>query len=113
MDKKEIEIAVKTLDEHKAEDITILDIDGLSPFASTAIVATCLNPRSLNAMRDLLEEAYEKESIKLTNKDGEPDSGWIVISVPDTIIHLMLEGNRRQLQLEDLLKSRGAKVGQA
>ena len=104
MDKREVEIALKTLDEHKAEDIALIDVSASNPFASAVIVATCLNPRALGAMEDLLEDAYESEGIKVVVKEGEPDSGWIILSVSETIIHLLLEGNRRELQIEDLLK---------
>ncbi len=113
MENKELEIAIKTLDEHKAENIETYDVSAHNPFASHVVVATCPNPRALGAMEDLLDDAFQSEGIDVVVKEGEPDSGWIIVAVSDTIIHLLLEGNRRQLSLEDLFAKLGAvKVGQ-
>ena len=100
---KELAIAKSTLDEHKAEDILVVDVSETSPFASYVVIATCLNPRALGAMKDILEEEFLKAAVEVPVKEGEADSGWVIVQGGDVIVHLFLEGNRRQVNLEGLL----------
>lgn len=100
---KEVELAVRVLDEHKAEGISVIDVSSHSPFVSYYILATCGNVRALGATRDILEEEFEKAGFQITTKEGEPDSGWVIIEAGEALIHLFLEANRRELDLEKLL----------
>ena len=101
--KKELSIITHCLEEHKAEDITAIDISESSPFASYAVIATCPNPRALGAMQDHLEEALLQNDIAISAKEGIPDSGWVIIQGEEVIVHMMLAGHRRMLDLETLL----------
>lgn len=101
---KELALVKACLDEHKAEDIFSIDVRASSPFASYAVIATASNPRLLGALQGHLEEDLAKNGFDITVKEGEPDSGWVIIQGEEVIVHLMLPGNRRILDLESLLE---------
>ncbi len=101
---KELLIAKKTLDEHKAEDIEVLDVEGISPFCSYYVLATCPNIRAVGALQDILEDAFEKEGVELTLKEGEPESGWIIVQAGDVVVHLFLSANRKEVDLASLIE---------
>ena len=101
--KEELNILTECLEEHKAEDIVSIDVSASSPFAAYVVIATCPNPRALNAMQEHLEEAILSHGLEVAVKEGEPDSGWVIIQGEDVIVHLLLAGNRRMLDLETLL----------
>ena len=103
-EKEELRIATSTLDEHKALDIATVDITGASPLADYVVLATLQNPRALSAVADHLEEAFEKEGVEISAREGEPDSGWIVCLAGSVLVHLMLERNRAELNLEAFLE---------
>ncbi|MBQ2069526.1 MAG: ribosome silencing factor [Bacilli bacterium] len=98
-----LEIAKKVLDEHKGEDITEINVEEYTPFATYYLLATCMNPRQLNAMSDYLEEAFEKNGIDINGKDGEPESGWMIIQGGEVVVHLFLEVNRKEIDLEGFM----------
>ena len=100
----ELEVAVKTLDEHKAIDIQTIDVEGFSPFANYYVLATCLNIRQLGAVAEQLEEAFEKEGFEEIRKDGTPESGWIIVEAGEVVVHLFLDVNRKEVDLEGLLE---------
>ncbi len=104
IESKEVELIVKTLDDHKAEDIKVIDVSSINPFASHVIIATILNVRALGAMEDILEDALNGFGIEQIKKDGNPESGWIVIAGEEAIIHLFLSVNRKEVGLEALLE---------
>ena len=100
---QELNLLTECLEEHKAEDIVPIDVSASSPFASYVVLATCPNPRALGAMQEHLEEAILSDGLEVAVKEGEPDSGWVIIQGEDVIVHLLLAGNRRMLDLETLL----------
>lgn len=101
---EEVKLACNALDEHKAEDIKVIDVSSHSPFVSFYVLATCGNTRALGAMADILEEEFEKAGFPVTTKEGEPDSGWMIVEAGDVLVHLFLDVNRREINLEELLK---------
>ncbi|HAS55841.1 MAG TPA: ribosome silencing factor [Firmicutes bacterium] len=100
---KELEVAIKSLEEHKAENIVSIDVSKVNPFVSTLVLATCLNTRALGAMAELLDDAFEKNKIEVRVKEGNPISGWMIVEAGDVIVHLLLESNRKELNLEELM----------
>ncbi|MCR5079191.1 MAG: ribosome silencing factor [Bacilli bacterium] len=108
-----LELAKKVLDEHKGENITEINVEDYTPFATYYLLATCLNPRQLSAMRDYLEEAFESNGIEITGKDGEPESGWMIIQGGEVAVHLFLAVNRKEIDLEGFMVEMAQKVEKA
>ncbi len=106
---EEVKLASETLDEHKAEDIKVVDVSAHSPFVSYYVIATCSNTRALGAMADILDEAFEKAGFQVSAKEGEPDSGWMIVMAGEVLVHLFLDVNRREIDLENLLKEFNSK----
>ena len=53
-------LAVAALEDHKAEDISVIDIREVSPIADYFIIASGNNQNQLQAMRDAADEALYK-----------------------------------------------------
>ena len=100
----ELALVQAFFDEKKAEDVLTIDVDGYNPFASYIVLATLGNPRSLGAYADELENKLYEAKIDVSVHEGEPDSGWVIIQGQDVIVHFMLAGNRRMLNLEELIE---------
>lgn len=101
-----LQLAVKILDDHKATEIVTADVSRVTPFASHYILATAPNVRALGAFADALEEEIEKAGGSVRAKDGEPESGWIVIDLNDVVVHLFLEWARAEIKLDELINRR-------
>ncbi len=101
---KELTIAKKVLEDHKAEDINVIDVQGFSPFSSYYVLATATNIRHLGALSENLEEEFEKEGFQEIKKDGIPESGWMIVEAGEVVIHLFLDVNRKTIDLEGLLE---------
>lgn len=96
------EAILTILDDHKATDLLSIEVASFNPFASYVVIATCPNPRSLGAMKEVLDDELAKRNIEVAIKEGEPDSGWVIVSTDEVVIHMLLEANRRELDLEGL-----------
>ncbi|MCQ2771984.1 MAG: ribosome silencing factor [Bacilli bacterium] len=105
---KEVNIAVKTLDEHKAEEISVIKVNDITPFADYYVICSCPSERSLGAFADVLEDEYYKAGFEINNKEGSPESGWVIVDEGSVIIHLFMSWKRQEIDLESLV----AKVAQ-
>ncbi len=87
----------------KAEDIAILDFEGISTFTDYFVICSGTSEPQLKAIASSIREAVgEKLGRSPSSEDGSPISQWIIIDYGDVIVHLF-HGDKRELyRLEDL-----------
>lgn len=100
---KTIKIIEKTLSEHKAKDIQIIDVHENTPFADFYIICSATNIRQLDALANAVIDELEKNKINVNHKEGRPESGWILIDAYHVIVNIFSEDERNRVSLEELL----------
>lgn len=95
-----VEAARKSLDEDKAEDIAVLDVTGRADYADRLVIATGLSDRQIQAMASHLEDAFEKEGLKLRRDATQASPDWVLIDAGDLVIHLFKPEARQLYALE-------------
>lgn len=100
---KEVNIATKTLEERGAENIVVVKVNDITPFADYYVIASCPSERSLGAFGDVLEEEYAKKGFEIKSVSGTPESGWVIVDEGDVVIHLFMEYARQEIGLETLV----------
>ena len=80
--------AQKSLQDDKAEDIVVLDVTGRADYADRLVIATGLADRQIQAMATHLEDAFEKEGLKLRRDATQASPDWVLIDAGDLVIHL-------------------------
>lgn len=93
---------VHFLDEKKALNIKILDLNSTSSMNSYAIIADAGNPRLLNAIKDYCVDYAELIGLNLHHVEGNSNSDWLLIDFGSICIHLFLSESRHYYRLEDL-----------
>ena len=102
-------LAVAALEDHKAEDISVIDIREVSPIADYFIIASGNNQNQLQAMRDAADEALYKAGIKVQQVEGNQNSTWILMDYNDIIIHIFSKEDRLFYDLERIWRE-GKKI---
>lgn len=100
---KVVTLVKKTLEEHKAEDIQVIDVRERTPFAEYYVLASATNIRQLGALSDLVEEALEKKKYAVNHAEGTPESGWILIDAFHVIINIFSKEERERVSLDQVL----------
>lgn len=92
--------AQRSLEDDKAENLVVLDVTGRADYADRLVIATGLADRQIQAMATHLEEAFEKEGLKLRRDaiQGSPD--WVLIDAGDLVVHLFKPEARALYALE-------------
>ena len=87
------------LENVKAQDISVFDFKGQSPFYDYFIVATT-NDRQANAAINYIKKVLPKEQIKHVEGKG---GSWLLIDCYDIIIHLFREEDRAFYNFDERL----------
>jgi ribosome-associated protein len=102
---KPLELArslVETLEDKKAEDIVLLDLQGKCSFTDYFIICSGNSERQLGALADgVAEAAHKKHRLKSPRLQGHAAGGWILIDFGDVIVHAFSPEQRKRYRLED------------
>ena len=98
--KEYCKIAIAALEDRKAEDIKIIDIQLISPIADYFIIANGTNQPQLQAMRDAYDEALGRAGLFKKQLEGNSNSTWILMDYGDIIIHIFSKEDRLFYDLE-------------
>lgn len=102
--KEMVKIAVKALEDKKAEDVKIIDIGSVSTIADYFIIANGNNQNQLQAMRDAVEEDLYKAGYPVKQVEGNSNSSWILMDYTDIIVHVFSKEDRLFYDLERIWK---------
>ncbi|MEN6394507.1 MAG: ribosome silencing factor [Anaerolineaceae bacterium] len=91
-----------TLEEKKGENILLLDIRGLAPFADFFIICSGTSDRMLQALAEASMETVHKDYRLPARIEGKPQDGWILVDFGDVILHIFSPDKREYYQLEEL-----------
>ncbi len=97
-----IDKIVKILDDKKAENIEIIDMQGRDYLSKFVIVATTLAARHGAALLDDLKSELKPVGENFLGVESSED--WTVIDLGDIMIHLMSEVYRAKYNIEEFLK---------
>ena len=95
-----VKTAVEALRDKKAEDVTVIDITGVSSIADYFIIANGNNQNQLTAMQDAVDEALNKAGLHAKQIEGNNKSTWILTDYEDIIVHLFSKEDRLFYDLE-------------
>jgi ribosome-associated protein len=99
---KELNAAIETLDDKKADQITVLDLEEKSSVARYFVIASATSQTHLNALRYALEERWKKKFDRRLKSEARAGSGWQVVDLGDILVHLFTEEERHRYNLEGL-----------
>lgn len=100
---KTVKLIEKTLLDHKAENVVIIDVSERTPFADFYVLATASNKRQLKALSEIVVEELEKNKMSFGKVEGTPESGWILIDAKHVIVNIFTQDERDRISLEELL----------
>lgn len=93
---------VDILSDRQAQEIAQIDIRRVSSFADFFVIATADNVRQLNALVDTLERDMQGDGVRMGTREGDPESGWVLLDFGGVIVHLFSREQRAFYDLEGL-----------
>lgn len=90
-------------DDKKAEDIVIMDVQGISPVADYFVICTATSMPHLKAIRNEVKDRFWVEhNRKPIAVDEKMESLWIILHYGDVMVHVFHKEKRDFYALEEL-----------
>jgi ribosome-associated protein len=107
-EKNTLEIArdlVNALEDKKAEDIVLIDLQGVAIFTDYFVICSGTSDRMLRSLVRAANDAMSKEYDLKGKIVGSSTNGWIAVDYTDIVLHVFSPQQREFYQLEDLWSS--------
>ena len=105
---RETENLSTLLQEHKGQDVSVLDLRGINNWTDFFIIATAASKTHMDGLERHIMEFCRREEIEILGRSGFKKSGrnsdddWRIIDLGAIVIHLMNEHARSFYELERL-----------
>ena len=100
--KQTVLTVAQLLDEKKAFDIVIIDVEVISGFTDYFIIASCNSIVQLNSLEKHIREKLDEADVFPINSRTRGESPWNVIDYNDFIVHLFLDETRKFYDIEKI-----------
>jgi len=92
---------VEALDDKKAQDVLVMDVQGQCSFADCFVLATGRTDRQLKAMAQAIASIAHDHGMS-AKIEGTGAMEWLIVDLGSVVVHLFLPDVRASLQLERL-----------
>lgn len=82
------DLILQSLDEDKAEDTVLIDLQGKTSFADYMVVTSGRSARQVGAMADHLLRKLKDFGLSGLDAEGMPQADWVLVDAGDVIVHL-------------------------
>jgi ribosome-associated protein len=86
----------------KAEDVTVLDVRGLTSYADFFVILTAESDRQASAVADHVEQTMKEKGVTKVGVEGYETGRWILVDYGDVVAHVMSREAREFYDLEGL-----------
>ncbi len=91
---------VEILDHKKAQDITVLDIQGVSLLSDYFVICSGSSTVQIKALADHIEEMLGEMGYSPNHKEGYHSASWILLDYGEIVVHIFHQESRVFYNLE-------------
>ena len=92
--------AARIAHDDNAEDITILDLRGVSPVTDYFLICTGTSDRQMRALAEHIEEHGKSIGQPVWRVAGKDKADWVLLDFVDVVMHFFAESRRKHYDLE-------------
>ena len=95
-------LAAKTAADNKGQDVTVLDLTGVTPLFDYFVIATGASRRQVHAIVEETDAALRGVGDERMSVTGYETSKWVVQDYGDVVVHVFDTDTRGYYNLEEL-----------
>ncbi|MFN2459766.1 MAG: ribosome silencing factor [Candidatus Velthaea sp.] len=97
-----VDIVRAAAEEKKAEDITVIDLEGRTIVADSFVIVTGRSKIQTRSITDAITEHVRENGFSIARTEGYNDGGWILIDLGPVVVHVFTPDQRQFYNLERL-----------
>ncbi len=102
MSRNILQVVVASADDKKAEDILILNMEGISLIADYFMICHGNSDKQVQAIAREIKEKAHKANIDVKRIEGFDEGRWILLDLGDVVAHVFHKEERSYYNLERL-----------
>lgn len=102
------DLILNQLEDDKAQDVVVIDLEGKSPVTDAMIIASGRSHRHVSALADHVLRAIKDSGHGSARVEGLQAGDWVLIDAGDVVVHLFRPEVREFYNLEKLWSVRPA-----
>jgi ribosome-associated protein len=97
-----VDLVVAALEDLKAQNVTVLDVRGVTDVTDTIVVASGTSDRHVKSLAGSVYAKAKAGGFRPIGMEGEREGEWVLVDLQDAIVHVMLPRVREFYGLEKL-----------
>lgn len=93
---------VESLEDHKAQNVVVIDLKGKSDIADYMVIATGQSGRQVSTMADHLLLVIKEHGVVGAVPEGRDQADWVLLDAGDVIVHLFRPEVREFYNIEKM-----------
>ncbi|ANU12871.1 Iojap protein [Planococcus halocryophilus Or1] len=97
-----LQVAVNAAEDKKAEDIVVLNMEGISLLADYFVICTGNSDRQVQSIaKEIMDKAHE-DGHEVKSVEGFDSARWVLVDLGDVVAHVFHKDERSYYNLERL-----------
>ncbi|MET3504873.1 ribosome silencing factor [Halalkalibacter oceani] len=97
-----LSLAVKAMDDKKAENIVALNMKGVSLIADYFVICHGNSDKQVQAIAHEIKKVMQEQDIDIKRLEGYDQARWVLIDIGDVVVHVFHKEERLYYNLEKL-----------
>lgn len=97
-----LEIVYKAIDDKRAEDIVVLNMENISLLADYFLICNGNSDRQAQAIAREVQEKAQENGFEVKRIEGFDSARWILVDLGDIVVHIFHKDERAFYNLERL-----------
>ncbi|MCM3712780.1 ribosome silencing factor [Alkalihalobacillus oceani] len=97
-----LSLAVKAMDDKKAENIVALNMKGVSLIADYFVICHGNSDKQVQAIAHEIKKVMQEQDIDIKRLEGYDQARWVLIDIGDVVVHVFHKDERLYYNLEKL-----------
>ncbi|WP_044642318.1 ribosome silencing factor [Risungbinella massiliensis] len=96
------QLAVAAAEDKKAQNITLLNLQGLAVFADYFVICHGNSQTQVQAIAEGIQEKCKEQNITVRGIEGVREGRWVLMDLGDVVVHIFHRDERDFYDLERL-----------
>ncbi|REB09962.1 ribosome silencing factor [Sporosarcina sp. BI001-red] len=97
-----LEVTFKAADDKRAEDIVVLNMEGVSLIADNFVICHANSERQVQAIAREIADKASEENYEVKRIEGMDSGRWVLVDLGDVVAHVFHKDERGFYNLERL-----------